>query len=160
MLKDTNIKLLILDVDGTLTDGGIYITEKGDSFKKFNAKDGTAIRYLLKNGIEVGIISASISQEIVRTRAKMLGMKYCYVGDDDKALVLDKWLKELYITSSQVAFVGDDVNDLTIIKKVGLSACPIDAVDIVKKNVTHILTKTGGEACVREFVEKYLGTIS
>jgi 3-deoxy-D-manno-octulosonate 8-phosphate phosphatase (KDO 8-P phosphatase) len=114
----------------------------------------------LKNGIEVGIISASISQEIVRTRAKMLGMKYCYVGDDDKALVLDKWLKELNITSSQVAFVGDDVNDLTIIKKVGLSACPIDAVDIVKKNVTHILTKTGGEACVREFVEKYLGTIS
>ena len=160
MLKDTNIKLLILDVDGTLTDGGIYITEKGDSFKKFNAKDGTAIRYLLKNGIEVGIISASISQEIVRTRAKMLGMKYCYVGDDDKALVLDKWLKELNITSSQVAFVGDDVNDLTIIKKVGLSACPIDAVDIVKKNVTHILTKTGGEACVREFVEKYLSTIS
>jgi 3-deoxy-D-manno-octulosonate 8-phosphate phosphatase (KDO 8-P phosphatase) len=160
MLKDTNIKLLILDVDGTLTDGGIYITEKGDSFKKFNAKDGTAIRYLLKNGIEVGIISASISQEIVRTRAKMLGMKYCYVGDDDKALVLDKWLNDLNITSSQVAFVGDDVNDLTIIKKVGLSACPIDAVDIVKKNVTHILTKTGGEACVREFVEKYLGTIS
>lgn len=160
MLKNTTIKLLVLDVDGTLTDGGVYITEKGDSFKKFNAKDGTAIRYLMKQGIEVGIISASISQEIVRTRAKMLGMKLCYVGDDDKATVLDKWLKDLQITAQEVAFIGDDVNDLSIIKKVGLSACPIDAVEIVKNQVTHVLSKTGGEACVREFVEKYLGTIS
>lgn len=160
MLKNTNIKLVILDVDGTLTDGGVYITEKGDSFKKFNAKDGTAIRYLMKQGVEVGIISASISQEIVRTRAKMLGMKYCYVGDDDKALVLEKWLKELNISSGQVAFVGDDVNDLSIIKLVGMSACPNDAVDIVKNHVTHVLSKNGGDACFREFVEKYLGTIS
>ncbi|MEI6310722.1 MAG: HAD-IIIA family hydrolase [Bacteroidota bacterium] len=160
MLKNNNIKLVVLDVDGTLTDGGVYITEKGDSFKKFNAKDGTAIRYLMKNGIEVGIISASISQEIVRTRAKMLGMKLCYVGDDDKAMVLDKWLKDLQIEASQVAFVGDDVNDLSIIKKVGMSACPSDAVEIVKNHVTHVLKNKGGDACFREFVESYLGTIS
>ncbi len=160
MIKNTNIKLLVLDVDGTLTDGGIYITESGDQFKKFNAKDGTGIRYLLKHGIEVGIISASIKKEIVRTRAEMLGIRYCYVGDNDKAMVLEEWLQELNISAMQVAFVGDDVNDTSIIKKVGLSACPVDAVEVIKKMVDIVLTKTGGEACVREFIDTYLADIS
>jgi YrbI family 3-deoxy-D-manno-octulosonate 8-phosphate phosphatase len=160
MIKNSRIKLLVLDVDGTLTDGGIYITESGDQFKKFNAKDGTGIRYLIKNGIEVGIISASIKKQIVHTRAEMLGIKYCYVGDEDKAVVLEGWLKKLNIDFENVAFVGDDVNDSSIIKKVGLSACPSDAVDAIKSLVDIVLTKTGGEACVREFIEDQLADIS
>lgn len=160
MLKNNQIKLVALDVDGTLTDGGVYITERGDSFKKFNAKDGTAIRYLIKQGIHVGIISASINQEIVRTRARMLGISLCYVGDDDKASVLQRWIKELGIDASEVAFVGDDVNDFSAMQLVGLSACPADAVEQIKNKATYILDATGGNACVREFVEKYIGNIS
>ena len=160
MIKNIKIKLLALDVDGTLTDGGIYMTESGDQFKKFNAKDGTGIRYLLKNGIQVGLISASMKQRIVYERAELLGIPYCYVGDEDKAIVLDRWLQELNISAEQVAFVGDDVNDSSIIKKVGLSACPADAVDAIKKIVDVVLTKTGGEACVREFIDTYLADIS
>jgi 3-deoxy-D-manno-octulosonate 8-phosphate phosphatase (KDO 8-P phosphatase) len=90
----------------------------------------------------------------------MLGIKYCYVGDEDKAIVLEGWLKKLNIDFENVAFVGDDVNDSSIIKKVGLSACPSDAVDAIKSLVDIVLTKTGGEACVREFIEDQLADIS
>lgn len=160
MLKTDKIKLLVLDVDGTLTDGGIYITEKGDEFKKFNAKDGIAIRYLLRRGLQVGIISASISKHIVEKRAAMLGIPYCYVGDENKVMILEKWLEGMNLSFENVAYVGDDINDLSIIGKVGLSACPADASDKVKMAVTRVLNRKGGDACVREFIEEYLADIS
>jgi 3-deoxy-D-manno-octulosonate 8-phosphate phosphatase (KDO 8-P phosphatase) len=160
MIKNEKIKMLILDVDGTLTDGGIYITENGDEFKKFNTKDGIGIRYLLKYGMHVGIISASISKHIVERRAEMLGIPYCYVGEADKVNVLDGWLARLHITYDQVAFVGDDINDLNIMSKVGLSACPSDASAKIKQIATVILKNKGGDACVREFIEEYLADIA
>ncbi|MEN9521756.1 MAG: hypothetical protein RL065_133 [Bacteroidota bacterium] len=159
MIKNKNIKLLVLDVDGTLTDGGVYITEKGDEFKKFNTKDGLAIRYLTKNNFQVGIISASISKEIVKYRANMLGIQHLYIGEKNKLEILTEWLKKLNINFENVAYVGDDVNDLSVIQKVGLSACPADAVNAVKKQCHIILQRNGGDACVREFIEKEIADI-
>lgn len=159
MIKNNNIKLLVLDVDGTLTDGGVYITEKGDEFKKFNTKDGLAIRYLTKNNFQVGIISASISKEIVKYRANMLGIQHLYIGEKNKLEILTEWIKKLNINFENVAYVGDDVNDLSVIQKVGLSACPADAVDAVKKQCHIILQRNGGDACVREFIEKNIADI-
>ena len=159
MIKNNNIKLLVLDVDGTLTDGGVYITEKGDEFKKFNTKDGLALRSLTKNNFQVGIISASISKEIVKYRANMLGIQHLYIGEKNKLEILTEWIKKININFENVAYVGDDVNDLSVIQKVGLSACPADAVDAVKKQCHIILQRNGGDACVREFIEKEIADI-
>ncbi|MEK6615745.1 MAG: HAD-IIIA family hydrolase [Bacteroidota bacterium] len=152
----SQIKFLALDVDGVMTDGGIYITEKGEIFKKFNTKDGLGIRQAVKSGIEVGFISAGKNKKLLNTRAKMLYVKYVYTGDDEKLSVLAKWCSKLKIDLSEVAYIGDDINDLKIISAVGFSACPVDAVEKVKEIVTHVLEKKGGEGCVREFIDKYL----
>ncbi len=154
--KTEKIKLLIMDVDGVMTDGGMYITENGDHIKKYNTKDGMAIQFLRKNGIEPGIISSGFFPKMVSTRAKMLGIEKCYIGREPKMEILHRFCEELSIQLDQVAIVGDDINDLEIIKAVGLSACPSDAVNMVKTNVDIILSKKGGEGCIREFIDNYL----
>jgi len=153
-MEANEIKFLVLDVDGTLTDGGIYISEKGDEMKKFNTKDGMGIKNLMKSGVEVGFISASISKQIVYNRAKMLGVKYCYAGNDDKVAILSQWLQELNVSFEEVAFIGDDVNDVRIMQEVGLSACPSDALGEVRAAANIILEKKGGQGCVREFIDR------
>jgi 3-deoxy-D-manno-octulosonate 8-phosphate phosphatase (KDO 8-P phosphatase) len=151
------IKFLVLDVDGVLTDGGIYLTERGDVFKKFNVKDGVAIQQLVKSGIDVGFISsAKKSKKLLKTRAKMLGVKFVYSGDKEKLSVLSKWCAKLKIDFKEVSYIGDDINDLKVISTVGFSACPADAVTQIKKAVNVVLRKKGGEACVREFIDLYL----
>lgn len=158
MTKDKlkQIKLLVLDVDGTMTDGGIYVMEDGKQFKKFNAKDGMGIRLAMKAGVEVGIISHSLVSEMVTSRANSLHMKYYYVGQRPKLEVLDEWLSQLNLTYDQVAFMGDDVNDLEIMEKVGLSICPADSSEAIKKISNIILARKGGDAAVREFIDQYL----
>jgi len=151
-----SIKLLILDVDGTMTDAGVYITEKGEQFKKFNARDGIGIKEAMKSGIEVGIISHSMITEMVSERANMLGMKYVYIGQEPKEKVLIQWMKELKISPENVAFIGDDINDLSIINLAGFTACPADAVPKVKEKADIVLNLKGGEGCVREFIDNYL----
>ncbi len=147
--------MIIADVDGTLTDGGVYITENGDEFKKFNAKDGLGIKLLLAQGYKVGIISASHSRKMVLKRAEMLGLSHCYVGQEAKTKILDLWCQELGLHYDEVAFIGDDINDKGIMEVVGLAVCPADAVDIIK-NIAHIvLEKNGGEGCFRELVDKH-----
>jgi 3-deoxy-D-manno-octulosonate 8-phosphate phosphatase (KDO 8-P phosphatase) len=151
-----NIKLLILDVDGTLTDGGIYIMEDGSQFKKFNSRDGMGIRLLQKAGIEVGIISNGKTTSMVQARADMLGMTRVYVGEAKKMDVLDAWMEEMGIGLGEVGMVGDDINDLPVMEKVGLSACPADAVKAVKEKADIVLQLKGGEGCVRELIDNYL----
>jgi 3-deoxy-D-manno-octulosonate 8-phosphate phosphatase (KDO 8-P phosphatase) len=151
-----NIKLLILDVDGTLTDGGIYIMEDGSQFKKFNSRDGMGIRLLQKAGIEVGIISNGKTTSMVQARADMLGMTRVYVGEAKKMDVLDAWMEEMGISLGQVGMVGDDINDLPVMEKAGLSACPADAVKAVKEKADIVLQLKGGEGCVRELIDNYL----
>ena len=148
--------MLILDVDGTMTDGGIYITEKGEQFKKFNSHDGIGIKMALKAGIDVGIISHSIVTEMVTARANMLGLKHFYVGQRPKLEVLQEWHDEHGLNFEEIAFMGDDVNDLEIMEKVGLSVCPANAVDKVKSAADIILKKSGGDGAVREFIDQYL----
>ncbi|MGB3465484.1 MAG: HAD-IIIA family hydrolase [Cyclobacteriaceae bacterium] len=154
--KLNKIKLLILDVDGTMTDGGIYIDEKGQQSKKYNAKDGYGIMMAQKQGIEVGIISHSKSAPMVVKRAEMIGIKNCYVGPEPKAMILEQWCDQNGWDKSEVAFIGDDLNDLDIMEQVGFTACPEDAVEKIKDYVDIILTKKGGEGCIREFVDRYL----
>ena len=144
-----DIKLLILDVDGTMTDGGMYFTENGDQIKKYNTKDGMAIKNITKNGIQVGIISHGHKTKLVEDRAELLGIQKVYVGRDDKTTVLKGWCSELNIELNQVAYIGDDINDAKVMQEVGLSACPSDAVKSIKKLADIVLMRKGGHACVR-----------
>ncbi len=156
MIDTSKIKLVLLDVDGTMTDGGVYVTEEGKQFKKFHARDGMGIKLLQKAGIGTGIISHSKSTGMVTTRAEMLGMEHVYVGSRSKLEVLKEWQADLGLTLSEIAYVGDDINDLEIMQAVGLSACPADAVETIKSISHVVLTKKGGDGCVRELVDDYL----
>ena len=153
-MKD--IKFLILDVDGTLTDGGIYLSDEGVQFKKFNAKDGMGIRKAISKGIEVGIISHSYSSKMIDDRANMLGLKYVYVGGKPKLQVVDEWLNELGLSRNEVAYMGDDINDLDVMKLVGCTACPADSSEEVLEISQKVMKKNGGAGAVREFIDEHL----
>lgn len=154
--KAARIKMLILDVDGTLTDGGIYIDANGVQAKKFNIRDGMGITLLQAAGINVGIISHSRAQTILDERARMLGIQYVYSGKESKLEVLNRWTEELSITLEEMAFIGDDVNDIEVLQHVGLSACPSDAHFRVISVVDTVLNREGGKGCVREFIDRFL----
>ncbi len=150
------LKLLILDVDGVMTDAGMFFTENGDQFKKYNAKDGMAIMALDKIGVKAGIISSGFKLEMVKARAELLNIKHLYVGRDPKLNILNNWCEELSLNLSEVGIIGDDINDLAIMNKVGFSACPSDAVLKVKETVDVVLQSKGGRGCVREFIDYYM----
>ena len=154
--KLNKIKLLILDVDGVMTDGGMYFAESGEQMKKFNTKDGMAIIHLTKNDFQVAILSSGFKGEAVKNRAELLGIQHCHVTREPKIDVLKRICKELNIELNQVAIVGDDINDLEVMRNVGVSFAPRDAVSVVKKQVDIILERRGGEGCVRELIDHYL----
>jgi 3-deoxy-D-manno-octulosonate 8-phosphate phosphatase (KDO 8-P phosphatase) len=154
--KASGIKLLVLDVDGTLTDGGVYIDSNGVQTKKFNIRDGMGITLLHEKGIPVGLLSHSRSKTILEERARMLGIDRVYSGKEPKLEVLSRWMLELNLTFSQVAYIGDDVNDLEVLEKVGVSACPHDAHFSLVKIVDVVLQRNGGQGCVREFIDRFL----
>lgn len=156
LLKSFEFKFLALDIDGVLTDAGVYYTEKGDEIKKFNAKDGLSIKTLTGEGKNVGFVSSGSNSTIIQSRATLLGVRHVYFGTWKKGEVIEEWCRELNIGFENVAYIGDDVNDLPAIHRAGLSACPADAVPAVKEAVHIVLSKKGGEGCVREFVEKYI----
>ena len=155
-LKDNSIEFVVLDVDGVMTDGGMYYTENGDQIKKFNTKDGRALFQLKKYGFKTGFLSSGITHQMIQKRAEVLGVDKVHVGRNKKIEILKKWCAELDLELNQVAYIGDDINDLDVIEHVGLSACPADAMREVKQAVQIVLHKKGGEGCVREFVEDYL----
>jgi len=146
------IELIVLDVDGTLTNGKIGYTQNGDEVKSFCVKDGLAISSWLKLGKEVAIITGRKSK-IVERRAKELGIKYLYQGIHDKQKVLENLLEELTLTMENVASVGDDLNDFTMLKASKRSFVPFDASLYVKKIATDSLASRGGEGAVREMLE-------
>jgi len=149
------IKLVILDVDGTLTDGGIYYDNDGHEFKKFNAKDGLGIVQTQQTGIDFMILTGR-SSAIVEKRANDLKVKYLFQGIKDKAEFLEKFLTEQKIPNDTVAYVGDDLNDYDAMKLVRITACPADASPEIKEISTIILTRNGGSGAVREFTDKIL----
>lgn len=150
------IRFLVLDVDGTLTDGGVYIDINGVHSKKFNIKDGMGIAQLMERGVEVGFLSHSHAHKLIRERARMLNVKYVYTGKDPKIEVLQSWMKEMNISFDQVAYIGDDINDIEVMKHVGFSACPADAHHSVFEHVNVVLQAKGGEGCVRECIDRFL----
>jgi YrbI family 3-deoxy-D-manno-octulosonate 8-phosphate phosphatase len=154
--KIEKIKLLILDVDGVMSDGGMYYSESGDQIKKYNAKDGMAILKAQEKGLICGIISSAFTDQMVKNRAKTLKIDRVYVGRDSKITILKQWCEELNLSMDEVAMIGDDVNDLSIMNEVGFKVCPADAVNVVKHVVDVVLSKKGGDGCVRELIDNYL----
>lgn len=150
--KLSKIKLLSLDVDGVLTDGGIYYTDTGDSFRKFNAKDGMGLTHLQRAGIPVAIISMGLPGAI-NHRAKRLGIKYVYTDVQDKSDSIREIVADLGISLSEVAHVGDDINDLPLFDVVGLTIAVGDAMDEVKEAADVVTTKNGGAGAVREIAD-------
>lgn len=149
------IKLFLSDVDGTLTDGGMYYSENGDELKKFNTRDGMAFQILREAGIKTGIITSE-ETAIVANRAKKLKADYLCQGkrDGGKLAAAIEICQKEGIPLEEVAYIGDDINCYELLSAVGSAACPCDACDKVKNipNI-HILTRKGGDACVREFVD-------
>jgi len=146
------IKLVITDVDGVLTNGGLYYTEAGLTMKKFNVKDGIAARRLSEFGFECGILSTD-GPDLIEVRNKRMKMDFVISGTWEKLKKLDELCKERNITFENVAYLGDDINDLSVINEVGFSACPSDAVDSVLDSVDYICKRKGGDAVFREFAE-------
>jgi len=150
--KLKKIKLVITDVDGVLTDGGLYYTEEGLVMKKFNVKDGIATRRLREFGFECGIISTD-GPDLIEIRNKRMKMDFIVTSTWNKLEKLEELCIERNITSENVAYLGDDINDLSIIDAVGFSACPNDAVDVILNSVDHICKRKGGDGVFREFAE-------
>ena len=149
------IKLVLLDVDGTLTDGGIYRGNNGEELKRFNVKDGYVIVNAQKLGVEFGIITGRKS-ELVEIRAKELRIKYLYQGVSEKTVILEEIMKKDGLSKEEIAYMGDDLNDLLIMKQVGLSGTLKDAVDEVIQVADFVSKKNGGSGAVREFIEHIL----
>jgi 3-deoxy-D-manno-octulosonate 8-phosphate phosphatase (KDO 8-P phosphatase) len=151
------IRLLAMDVDGTLTDGKIYMGEHGEMLKAFDIKDGYAVHELLpKHGIIPAIITGRESK-IVENRAKELAVPLIYQNVSDKISQLEEILTEHGISLQETAFIGDDMSDLDCLKACGLSGCPNDAAGSVKSICSFVSAKKGGEGAVREFVEFIIG---
>lgn len=147
-----SIELVVLDVDGTMTDSRITYSENGDEIKSFNVKDGLAIAAWRKLGKQVAIITGR-SSDIVARRAKELRIEHFYQGIDNKKEVLESLLEKLNIKMENVAAIGDDLNDLRMLKAAGISFVPRDASAYVDKIASVILTKRGGDGAVREMIE-------
>ncbi|MCX7876775.1 MAG: HAD hydrolase family protein [Melioribacteraceae bacterium] len=151
--KASKIKLLLTDVDGVLTDTGVYYSAKGEELKRFSIRDGMGVERLRKLvDVETGIVTRE-NTDIVFMRAKKLKIEELYLGIFEKEKILDEILERKNLKASEVAFIGDDTNDIEIIKKVGLSACPNDAMKHVKKICDIILDNKGGNGAFRELAE-------
>lgn len=149
------ITLLLLDVDGVLTDGTIVYTEGGGESKGFNTQDGFGLRLLQDSGVDVGLITARTS-EAVQRRAKDLGFAHLYQGRKDKLAVYEEILQTTGLRPPHTAYMGDDWLDLPLLGRVGLAAAPANAVAEVKNRVHYICTRKGGDGAVREVCELIL----
>lgn len=152
------IKLFLCDVDGTLTDGGMYYSESGDELKKFNTRDGMGFKLLRDSGIKTGIITTE-NTKIVENRAKKLKIDYLRQSrhDGGKVSAAQEICEELGIELTEVAYIGDDLNCLDLLQKVGLAACPADACKEIRAiDGIIVMTQNGGRGCVREFIESII----
>jgi YrbI family 3-deoxy-D-manno-octulosonate 8-phosphate phosphatase len=151
----SQIRLFATDVDGVLTDAGMYYSESGDEWKKFNTHDGMGIKLLQR----AGIITAIVTQErtkLVARRAEKLAIPELHQGVMDKLTVIREMAARHGLTLSQVAYIGDDINDLETLKEVGFSASPADGLPDIVAAVDYVCQKKGGEGAVREIIEMIL----
>ena len=153
--KLKSIKVLILDVDGVLTDGRVIYTDSGEEIKRFDVRDGHGLKLLMRSGIEVILLTGRESK-VVLHRARDLGIEHVYQKALNKIEVYKTILADRSLEDKDVGFVGDDLIDLPVLRKVGFSAAVPDAVQEVKEIVDYITTKRGGEGAVREICELLL----
>ena len=157
-MKSKNIKILLTDVDGVLTDGGMYYTPTGDSMKKFHARDGMGVNLLKKSGIPTIIVTKE-KTEMVKNWAKKMNIAHVYDGVQEKGKILEEICKKYSVTSSEIAYIGDDVNDLDLLKKVGFSVTPNDGIVDAKNFVDYVCEKKGGDGVLREIADMILDNI-
>jgi 3-deoxy-D-manno-octulosonate 8-phosphate phosphatase (KDO 8-P phosphatase) len=147
------IELIVLDVDGTLTNGDITYDEKGIESKTFDVKDGLAIATWTKKLNKKAAIITGRKSNIVEKRAKELGVTYLYQNIDNKDEILEKIRKKENLSYNQIAIIGDDLNDIKMLQKAGLSFCPQDAVPYIKKIVHKVCQNSGGNGAVRNMID-------
>lgn len=149
------IKIVLTDVDGVLTDGGMYYSSEGDIMKKFHVLDGMGVTLLRKNHIPTVIITKEKNKIIKRWAAKMK-IKRVYDGILNKELIIDSVCKNFKVSADEIAYIGDDVNDLQLMKKIGFSATPKDGIKQAKQIADYICKSKGGEGVVREIADLIL----
>lgn len=149
-------KIILTDIDGVWTDGGMYYDQTGNEWKRFHTYDSAGVLFARQCGIPVGIITGE-QTEIVARRAQKLKVDYLFQGVKDKLHAVTALCKELGIELSDVAYIGDDLNDVTLLRQVGWAGVPSSAPDYIQALATVKLTKRGGEGVFREFVELLLG---
>ena len=153
--KTKKIKILLTDVDGVLTDGGMYYSNKGDVMKKFHARDGMAISLLKKNGIPTVIVTKEKTM-IVKQWAKKMNVKKLYNGVVKKEQIIEKIWDEFKVKVEEIAFIGDDVNDVKLLKKVGLAVMPNDGIKQLRIICDYRCKACGGEGVLRETADLIL----
>ncbi len=149
-------KLVLTDIDGVWTDGGMFYDQTGNEWKKFNTSDSAGVLFCKKIGIPVGIITGECT-EIVKRRAEKLKINILHQGIQDKLSVAKGVCLDLDISLEEVAYIGDDIGDLELLLKVGISAAPNNAPEYIKAKVDFVTQKSGGQGAFREFVETILG---
>ena len=151
----SNITTLIFDVDGVLTDGTILVTSNGDMYRKMHTKDGYVLKHAIDCGFHICIISGG-NNEGVRKRLNGLGIKDVFLGVHHKMETLETYLQKKEVKMESVLYMGDDIQDLQVMQKVGLACCPQDAVQEIKKISHYVSHKKGGKGCVRDVIEQVL----
>lgn len=154
-MKTEGIKLFISDIDGVWTDGGMYYDNEGNEWKKFNTADSAGVLFLRLLQIPFAIITGE-NTRIVQRRADKLQVEHLFMGVSDKLEVAGQLCRKLGIDLTECAYIGDDLNDMKLMEKVGLSACPANAPFYVKEIAGWVLEVEGGNGAFRAFVEKYL----
>ena len=150
-----NVRAFVFDVDGVMTNGKVMITSEGEMYREMDTRDGFALKYALLKGFKIGIISGG-TNEGVRKRLELLGVNKVYLGIHEKDIAFDDFVSTFNINPDQVLYMGDDVPDIPVMEKVGVSTCPQDALPDVKRVVDYVSHKKGGDGCVREIVEQVM----
>ena len=149
------IKLILTDIDGVWTDGGMYYDQTGNEWKKFHTYDSAGVLFAHRAGIPVGIVTGEVTR-VVERRADKLKVDYLFQGVSDKLAVAGRLCRELGISLDNVAYIGDDLNDVELLERVGIAGVPASAPRYIRRLSTVSLEKKGGEGVFREFVEAIL----
>ena len=151
----SGVTTFIFDYDGVMTDGTVYMDSNGDPLRTSNVKDGYAIQLASKLGYHLAVISGAVVTNITK-RLNMLGVEDVFTGVPDKVLKLEEYMKQHQLIPDQVVFMGDDIPDIKVMRKVGVPVCPADAADEVKQVSVYVSRCPGGRGCVRDVIEQTL----
>lgn len=150
--RASRIQLVIMDVDGTLTDGAMYYGPDGEALKRFSTRDGMGVTLLHRAGIATAIITSETTP-IVATRAAKLRVQHVFMGSHDKSATFGELSRQLSLSPESIAYIGDDVNDYHVMGLCGFTACPSDAVEVIKQRAHYVAAAAGGNGAVREVAE-------